>query len=46
MLKQIAALKGPVERLVELERRAEDLAVLVELGDEAGDEATAAEALA
>ncbi len=41
--RQLNALKRTVERILDLERRAEDAAVLLELGEEAGDAAVAAE---
>jgi peptide chain release factor 2 len=43
-LRHLAALKEPLARLEELVKRAEDLLVLVELADEADDNATRAEA--
>jgi peptide chain release factor 2 len=44
IMKEAAALKAPVDQVVGLERRAEDLAVMLDLAEEAGDAGVMAEA--
>jgi peptide chain release factor 2 len=45
VMKQVAALKGPIEHLNGLRRRAEDLSVMIDLAEESGDQEMNAEAI-